>query len=76
MKTWIVVTEIFLLGLWIDDWGLATGGQVARPGRAVRNPETPEPTHLQTTLTDRSNSDSSQQKWTCPLSVRPPPLLE
>ena len=73
MKTWIVVTEIFLLGLWIDDWGLATGGAVAHPRRAVHDPETNEPTHVQTTFTDLS-SDSSLLKWTCPVTVRPPPV--
>ncbi|MEN6575151.1 MAG: hypothetical protein ABFD90_02320 [Phycisphaerales bacterium] len=75
MKTWIVVTEIFLLGLWIDDWGLAIEGAVAHPRRAIHDPETNEPTHLQTTFSDSSNN-SFPQKWTCPLSVRPPPLRE
>jgi len=75
MKTWIVVTEIFLLGLWIDDWGLAAGCVMAHPPRAVHDPEAGKPTHLQTTLTDQSNS-SSLQEWYCPMTVRPPPLRE
>jgi len=75
MKTWIVVTEIFLLGLWIDDWGLGPERAAARPRRTVRDPETAKPTPFQTTLIDLSN-ESSLQTWYGPNSVRPPPLRE
>lgn len=75
MKTWIVVTEIFLLGLWIDDWGLAVEGAIARLRRAVRDLLSITPTHLITTLMDSSN-DLSLQTWYCPALIRPPPLRE
>ena len=67
MKTWIVVTEIFLLGLWIDDWGLAVEGAIARLSRAIHDLKSLSPTHLITTFTDSSN-DSSFQRWYCPIS--------
>ncbi len=72
MKTWIVITEIFLLGLWVDDWGLAVEGALARLGRAIHDFGTLTPTHLITTFTSLSNELSAQQ-WYCPVSVRPPP---
>lgn len=72
MKTWIVITEIFLLGLWVDDWGLAVGGALARLGRSLRDFATLTPTHLITTFSSSSN-ESSLQQWYCPVSVRPPP---
>lgn len=75
MKTWIVVTEIFLLGLWIDDWGLGGEGAITRVRRAIHNLGSLLPTHLSTPFNDSSN-DSSLQRWYCPISVRPPPLRE
>ncbi len=75
MKTWIVVTEIFLLGLWIDDWGLAAEGAIAHVRRAIRGARSLLPTHLITTFMNLSN-DSSLQRWYCPISVRPPPPPE
>ncbi len=75
MKTWIVVTEIFLLGLWIDDWGLGADGTVSRLRQVIHDPETGEPTHLQTTFLNVSN-DSSLLSWYGPTSVRPPPQRE
>jgi hypothetical protein len=75
MKTWIVITEIFLLGLWIDDWGLGVQGTMARLRRAIRKFETLTPTHLIATFMSQSN-DSSLQQWYRSMSIRPPPLLE
>lgn len=72
MKTWIVITEIFLLGLWVDDWGLAVGGALARLGRFLRDFATLTPTSLIVTSLSSSNELSSQQ-WYGPVSVRPPP---
>jgi hypothetical protein len=72
MKTWIVITEIFLLGLWVDDWGLAVGGALARLGRAIHDLATLTPTSLIITSLRSSNELSSQQ-WYCPVVVRPPP---
>jgi hypothetical protein len=73
MKTWMVITEIFLLGLWIDDWGLGIQDAMAHQGRAIRGFKTLTPTYPITTLTSLSN-ESSEQRWYCPTSVRPPPL--
>jgi hypothetical protein len=75
MKTWIVITEIFLLGLWVDDWGLGVESAAADHGRAIRNLTTLTPSHLYTTFMSLSN-ESTVQQWYCPVSVRPPPLRE
>jgi len=73
MKTWIVITEIFLLGLWVDDWGL----EVAAAGQrgAIRTLSTLTPTPFFTTFMSSSN-ESSMQRWYGSVWVRPPPLRE
>jgi len=73
MKTWIVITEIFLLGLWIDDWGLGVEGAMARVRRAIRELKTLTSTYSIATFMSLSN-ESSSQRWYCPVSIRPPPL--
>lgn len=73
MKTWIVITEIFLLGLWVDDWRLGAEGAIARLRRAIREFKTLTPTHLIDTFTSLSN-ESSVQRWYCSICIRPPPL--
>ena len=75
MKTWIVITEIFLLGLWVDDWGL--GVQAAAGDTQGTTPDfsTLTPTPFFTTFMNSSN-ESCMQRWYCPATVRPPPLRE
>jgi hypothetical protein len=75
MKTWMVVTEIFLLGLWVDDWGLGVESAIAQSGRSVHDLQSSKPTPFQTTSTNSSN-DLSQLQWYCPAFIRPPPLRE
>jgi len=72
MKTWIVITEIFLLGLWVDDWGLGVEGAMARLHRAIREFKTLTPAHITTFM--GSSNESSAQRWCCPIFIRPPPL--
>lgn len=74
MKTWIVITEIFLLGLWVDDWGLGVETAATGSGRTLRH-KTLTPTHLTTTFMSLSD-EASVQQWYCPATVRPPPLRE
>ncbi|HSV99077.1 MAG TPA: hypothetical protein VLI39_02825 [Sedimentisphaerales bacterium] len=73
MKTWIVITEIFLLGLWIDDWGL----EVAPAGLrgVVRQLSTLTPTPFFATFMSLSN-ESIVQRWYGSVWVRPPPPRE
>jgi len=72
MKTWIVITEIFLLGLWVDDWGLGVEAAAAGAQGATQDSATLTPTPLFTTFMD-SLDDSCTQRWSCPAWVRPPP---
>jgi hypothetical protein len=73
MKTWIVITEIFLLGLWVDDWGLEVAAAGLRG--AIRKLSTLTPTPFFTTFMSLSN-ESIVQRWYGSVWVRPPPLRE
>lgn len=75
MKTWIVITEIFLLGLWVDDWGLGVEAAAAGVQGATQDSATLTPTPLFTTFMNLSN-ESIVQRWYCSVWVRPPPLWE
>ena len=78
MRTWMVVTEIFLLGLWVDDWGLGVAGATAGFPSAVRDLQSHQTTHLQSNQTRLIDSsiDSVGQAWTDPVRIRPPPGRE